>query len=187
MIRKHATPPRFGTQPVDDDQDDLFALRDHTCTDCGQAFQTSRRAARCALCASLRTGQVGPATVQCPGCGVEHQIPILAPHKRCPACADPEVLRARLEQAEEAATAAYTRLDADYAHADDQDRARYDAACEARASGLWRGQARPASFFAQQWEAAITRNDGLSPLLRARLAWDDASATLERARAAVEP
>lgn len=178
----------FQQQPLLDDPDGLFAaLIEQTCADCGAQFETSRRSTYCALCVSLRAGQVGPATVQCPGCGMEHQIPVLAPHKLCKCCVvDLEMtagaLRARLEQAEQALDEALTRLDADLAHANAGDHARYEAAVEARGSGLWRGEARPAAFFAQQWQTAIARNDGLSPLLRARLAYDAAGEAWETAQ-----
>lgn len=163
---------------------DLFTERTLICRDCQRPFTTHnpRTRSACAECnAALR------AKVICPGCDTEHQIAILAPHKFCPACAsDMDATRARLraelDAAEDAATAAYTRLDADYAHADEADRDRYQAAIDARRDGLWRGEVKPPAFFAAQWDAAIARNDGLSPLLRARVAWDAASATLERAR-----
>ena len=177
---------------LDQDIDTLFDLIEHVCTDCAQPFRSSARAASyCALCASLRKGQVGPATVQCPACGLEHQVPVLAPHKLCrPCAADPELtahaLRARLEAAEAALDAATTRLDADLAHADAPDQARYEAAVEARGRGLWKGEARTPTFFAQQWAAAIARGDGLAPLLAARLAYDDAGAQWQAAQRQAE-
>lgn len=182
MIQHYAQPPLFGTEPITDD-DDLFDLIEQTCTDCGATFSTSRRATRCALCASLRSGEVGPATVLCPGCGVEHQVPVLAPHKLCKCCTvDLEMtagaLRARLDAAQAAADEAWERMDADLAHADDSDRARYDAACE-----------RAAEWEADRWararDAAIAKGDGLSPLLVARLRLDDAVLALDRAKAEV--
>lgn len=163
---------------ADRETEDLFFLKTNVCDRCGATFETSRRSRLCALCA-------GPqATVRCPGCNVEHQVPVLAPHKLCKCCTvDLELtassLRARLDLAQAAADNAWTRLDADLAHADDADRERYDAACE-----------RAAEWEAERWararDAAIAKDDGLSPLLAARLAWDDAATALDRVKAEVE-
>lgn len=147
--------------------DDLFTLTAQTCADCGQSFEASRRSSRCAPCASLRTGQVGPATVACPACGLEHKVPVLAPHKLCACCLSDLVLtegalRSRLAAADALYTDAATRLEADLAHADEKDAARYRAAL-AQEEG-W-GPER----FARNVAAAIARGDGLSPLLSSLL------------------
>lgn len=160
---------------LDQDIDTLFALRTNTCARCGASFQTSRPARLCALCA-------GPqATVGCPACGVEHRVPVLAPHKLCPPCLvdldmTEAALRARLAQADAAYTEAATRLDADLAHADEADVARYQAALAQEAA--W-GPER----FARNVAAAIAKGDGLSPLLRQLLAMRaaDAAAGVETA------
>lgn len=157
--------------------EDMFFLHANVCTRCGATFETSRRSRLCAICA-------GPqATVRCPGCDLGHQVPVLAAHKLCKACCvDLELtasaLRARLDAAQFAADEAWTRLDADLAHADATDRARYDAACEKAAT--W-----GADRWARARDAAIAKGDGLSPLLAARLAWDEAAVALDAARAAV--
>lgn len=153
---------------IAEEQDNLFTLTRQTCADCGQTFEASRRSPRCALCASLRTGQVGPAVVQCPACGLEHKVPVLAPHKLCACClVDLEMtagaLRARLAAADAAYTDAVTRLDADLAHADERDQARYRAALAQE--DTW-GPER----FGRNVAAAIARGDGLSPLLSSLLA-----------------
>ena len=168
---------------LDETPDDLFALTTHVCADCGQSFATSRGAKRCATCASLRTGAVGAATVVCPACQVEHQIPILAPTKLCQACrADPVMTRMTLESnlayAQCHADEAWLKLDATLAHADPTDYARYDAACEKAAA--W-----PSDRWQRARDAAIAKGDGLSPLLAARLAWDDAATALDQVRAEV--
>lgn len=153
MITQHATPPKFGTQPVEDD--DLFTLIPQTCADCQQPFAASRRAARCALCASLRNGQVGAATVVCPACGVEHQIAILAPHKFCPACV------AAAAEADDLAA----RLDADVAHTDDTTRARFEAAVALLQTGVLGERQLTTEQVRAAWQRAIDRADDLSPLL----------------------
>lgn len=155
-------------QPLIDETDDLFTLTAQTCTDCGQPFESSRRSPRCALCASLRSGQVGAATVVCVACELEHQIPILAPTKLCGPCRlDPAItassLRARLAAADAAYADTVARLDADLAHATATDVARYRAALSQEAA--W-GPER----FGRNVQAAITRGDGLAPLLVALIA-----------------
>ena len=157
---------------------DLFTLRTNICGDCGASFETSRPARLCALCAGPR------ATVACPACGLEHQVPVLAPTKLCGPCrVDPVMTRmsleSRLAAAQCRADEAWLRLDADVAHADAADRARYDAACEKAAE--WSPER-----WAKARDAAIAKGDGLSPLLTARQRWDEAAATLDQVRAAVE-
>lgn len=169
---------------IAEEQDNLFTLTAQTCADCGSTFESSRRNTRCALCASLRTGQVGPAVVQCPACGLEHKVPVLAPHKLCVCCLSDLVLtkmslESTLNAAQCRADEAWLRLDADLAHADATDRARYDAACEKAAE--W-----DADRWARARDAAIAKGDGLSPLLTARAAWDEAATALDRVRAEVE-
>src|SRR5262245_2231246 len=160
----------FVQQPLDDDADDLFALQTHTCADCGASFQTSRRAARCATCASLRTGPVGAATVVCPVCGLEHQIPILKPHKLCLSCAAdmPMTLasaRVRFDDAKETADALSTRLDADTAHADEATQARFAAAVQMLITGRWGDKQLTTAQCRAKWDAAIAKGDDLGALL----------------------
>lgn len=189
----HATPPRFGTQPLDE-TDDLFDLIEQVCADCGQSFQASRRSPRCATCASLHTSKdVGPATVVCPACGIEHQIPILKPHTLCLSCsADMSMTlasaRVRLEQARDAAQELTNRLLADVAHADEPIQVRYYAAIGLRTTGHYRGVSYDAPTRAQMWATALTKED-LGPLLALYDRWDAAQAATvaaERAVTAVE-
>lgn len=184
MIPQHATPPRFGTQPLE--QDDLFALPPRTCQDCGEEFRTSKPASRCATCASLRSGPVGPATVECPACGVEHQIPILSPTKFCGPCRTDLVMtkgavEAELEAAHIRAGEAKITLTDALAHAAPADRARYDAAVEARASGIWQGKQYKPETIERLWATALAANDGLAALLAAHDAQLVAEQTLTQA------
>lgn len=166
-------------------QRDLFDLYDHTCADCGSLYQTShRRSTYCALCASLRTGPVGAATVVCPGCQVKHNIPILAPTKLCGPCRidldiTASALRCQLDAAQHSADTAYDRLSAALAHATPEARVRYDGACE-----------RCVEWSTERWQrardAAIAKGDDLSPLLAAQLAWAVAAVALDCARAEVD-
>jgi hypothetical protein len=184
----HATPPRFGTEPIE--EDDLFALIAQTCADCGATFEASRRSARCATCASLRTGQVGPATVRCPVCDLEHAVPLLSETKLCAPCRVDLVMtlasaRARRENAQAAADAAWSRLDAALGHADDRDRDRYDAARTLAETGSLNGRSYTEAQRTAAWQRALERGDGLSALLAAWDAWGAAAAALDRARAAM--
>lgn len=154
----------------DDDEDELFQLHTQTCTDCGQAFSTSRRAPRCALCASLRTGQVGAATAICPACNIEHQVPILAPHKLCKDCgADLELTKvdvlSRLREAHDAADALSAQLDADVAHADEGTQARFTAAIALRQTGQLGEQQYTQQQVDAAWARALGKADDLAPLL----------------------
>ena len=181
----HATPPLFGTQPLDD-ADDLFDLIKQTCADCGQSFQSSRHAARCALCASLRGGQVGAATVQCPACGIEHQIPIMKPHNLCLSCsADMEMTlayaRNRYDDAVSNANALSARLDADVAHADDATRTRFEAAVTMLATGRLGDRQLTTEQVRAAWDKALTKDDELSVLLALYDAAAAAALTQQRA------
>ena len=172
------------------EQDNLFALVDQTCADCGTAFSTSRRTARCALCASLRSGQVGAATVECPACGVEHQVPVLAPTKLCGPCRlDPLLTlagaQARLDAAREAWLAVDERLQADYAHADTKLQARYDAAVTLRNHGTLGEQRYTPAQVDAAWSRALGRADSLSALLARYDAAQAAALALKAAQQAV--
>lgn len=163
------------------DQDDLFVTRTLVCGGCGAEFTTTnpRAADRCAECnAGLKV------KVICPACRVETIIGLLADIKLCAPCQVDLVmtagaLRARLDAAQTAADAAWEHLGADLAHADDADRARYDAACE-----------KAAEWASDRWvrarDTAIAKGDGLSPLLAARAAWDDAATALDKVKAEVQ-
>jgi hypothetical protein len=162
------TPPKFGTQALQE-YDDLFDLKEYICADCRQPFQTSRHSLRCAMCQSLRQGQVGPATVICPGCDREHRIPVLAPHRLCPSCAAD--LDATERHIKETLAAAELRFQnaidawtAAYAQADPCDQERYHVVEEARAAN--------APGFAAKYQKALMKGDGLSALLKAKEACD---------------
>lgn len=178
---QYATPPRFGTQPLDEG-DELFALRRQVCADCGQVFETSRHSTRCATCRSLRAGLVGPCEVQCPACDTPHRVAVLAPHRLCPACmsdldATAGRIQAAMQAAELAFEAAVERLTADYDHADVGDQQRYQAALAAR-------ETLPAATWSSAWQKAAEKGDGLSPLVLAKQNSDAAGELLERLRRA---
>jgi hypothetical protein len=153
----------FVSQQPLDDGDDLFALTTHTCVDCGASFSTSRRATRCALCASLASGAVGPATVVCPGCDVTHQIAVLAPHKFCRDCAAD--LPATLDRLLAEADALSARLDADVAHADEATQARFSAAVQMLHTGELGGRGLSLEQVRAAWAKARAKGDDLSALL----------------------
>lgn len=179
----------------DDEPDSLFDLIPQSCADCGQSFAASRRARWCALCAALRSGQVGPASVVCPGCGVAHQVPVLAPTKLCGPCrVDPALTlagaRAREEQARAAWLALDERLQADYAHADDALRTRFENAVTLRNHGTLGGQPYTPAQVQAAWTKALGRGDDLSALLalydRATTAQQAATRAAEAVRAVEE-
>ena len=194
MITQHATPPRFGTEPIEE-QNDLFTLIDQTCADCGQAFQSSRKNKYCATCASLRTGQVGAATVECPACSIEHQIPILKPHKLCLSCSADMTMtlamaQARYDDARAAFVERHERLMADYAHADEQLQTRYDAAVTLRNHGTLGDKQYTVEQARAAWAKALERGDDLAALLSqydaATGAGDARQRSLEAVRAVEE-
>lgn len=176
-----------GAGILEDDDDDLFALPEQTCADCGQKFTSSRRAVRCALCASLRSGEVGAASVECPACGIQHGIPILSPTKLCGPCRIDPVMtlascQARLSQARVAWLELDERLQADYAHADDALRTRFEAAVGLRLHGsIGDAHYTPAQIEAA-WTKALAKPD-LGPLL---VLYDRAQAALAAHTHAVE-
>ena len=166
-----ATPPKVGTQPLEED-DDLFVLRSLVCVDCRQPFESSRYSARCAMCRSLRQGQVGPAKVTCPACEVEHKVSILAPHKLCPKCAadltaTERHIRETLATAELRFQNALDAWNAAYAQATPEDQQRYHTVEEARAAN--------APGFQAKYRKALGKGDGLSALLRAKEQCDAAT------------
>lgn len=173
---------QLSLEPPAADQLDLFALTAHRCQDCGTTFETSRHATRCATCRSLHAGLVGPCEVVCPACDAPHRVPVLAPHRLCPACmGDLDVtagrIQAALQAAELAFEAAVERLTADYDHADEQDQRRYQAALAAR-------ETLPPAKWATAWLRATEKGDGLSPLVQAKNSADAAGELLERLRRA---
>lgn len=177
-------------QPLIDETDDLFTLIAQTCADCGQPFEASRRTPRCAICASLRTGQVGAATVQCPVCGIEHQIPILAPHKLCRLCAADMTAtltsaQQRYDLAREAADALSVQLDADVAHADERTQARFEAAVAMLETGRWGDLQLSVAQCRAKWDKAKAAGDALSALLGLYDRAARAALAVERAGAAV--
>ncbi len=181
----NATPPKFGTAPIEEG-DDLFDLKEYTCVDCKHPFQTSRHSARCAMCRSLRQGQVGPATVTCPVCELEHKVPVLAPHRLCSACASDldateRHIRETLSTAEQALCNTVDAWDAAYNQADPEDRARYHNVCDAR---VWPGDAEYKASFARKYARALGKGDGLSALLRAKEACDAATEAVQSRLAA---
>ena len=184
MITQHATPPKFGTTPIEEG-DDLFLLQGQTCADCGNAFLTSQPASRCALCAALRSGQVGPATVLCSICGIEYQVPVLAPHKLCGVCAADLPLAASniaadLQKAENAWNNAALFLNEALEDATEADRRRFDVAVAARETGKVAGRTYSAAQLAGSWARALVAGDGLSPLLAAHNALKEAAAAMKR-------
>ena len=172
-----ATPPRFGTMPLE--EDDMFALRPQLCADCKKTFETSRSSDRCALCSATRAGVVGPATVLCPVCGVEHQVAILSPSKLCEVCKTDLVIaesnvRVDLENAESAYAAALIEMERAATAATADEVARYAKACEARAARLLHVEAR--------WAKTITQGGALAALLVTHDAREVARQALDAAR-----
>jgi hypothetical protein len=163
----------------------MFALQAQTCADCGKAFSTSQPAALCATCASLRAGPVGPATVQCPICGIEHQIPILSPSKLCGPCrVDPELCRANIAadvaRAEAAWAEAAERLNTAVDVASEANVRRFNVAVAAKETGRMGGKHYTPAQMAQSWARALAAGDGLSVLLAAHEALQAAAAELTR-------
>lgn len=147
-----------------DEARDLFTLTRNTCDRCGAAFETGRPSRLCALCAGPR------ACVACPVCELEHDVPVLASHKLCKACAADMTMtlamtQARLDDAHAAWLAADERLQADYAHADDATQARYDAAVTLRNHGELNGKHYTLEQARAAWEKALGRGDELAALL----------------------
>jgi hypothetical protein len=175
---------------LDEDIDSLFTLIAQTCADCGQPFEASRRTPRCATCASLRTGQVGAATVVCPVCDIEHQIPILKPHKLCLSCSADMTMtlasaRVRYDRAREAADALSVQLDADVAHADDATQARFAAAVALRITGRHGETTYTQTQVDAAWRRALEKGDTLSALLSLYDRAAAAALAVERAGAAM--
>lgn len=150
----HATPPRFGTQPIDDeDEIDWDAPR--------------RTAAPPAM-----------ARITCAACGTAAGIPVTASGRLCPLCReDLDVtarrLQANIEQVNATWRAALERWDADYTQADEKDQARYQTVVDARGK-VHDGQIKRESYEAR-YNEALARNDGLTALLRAEARRDEAS------------
>ncbi len=173
--------------PTEAEQLDLFALPPRACVDCGKAFQTSRPSDRCALCSSLRTGLVGPATVECVVCGMTHQVAVMSPTKLCELCRADLVIaesniRADLGLAQQVHDAA---LEAEFTAAGcatEDDLTRFSRAVQARTSDAPQWQSR--------WAKSIEKDDGLTVLLRAydvrRAVAQALSVALGRTRAALQ-
>lgn len=156
--------------PTEAEQLDLFALPPRVCTDCGKAFQTSRPSDRCALCSSLRTGLVGPATVECLVCGAAHQVAVLSPTKLCDLCRADLVMaesnvRADLGLVQDVRDACWEDWVELHGAATPEDQDRYSVASEARKTGMVRGKPVAPATIEKLWADATQKGDGLSTLL----------------------
>lgn len=150
----HATPPRFGTQPIDDDEIDWDAPR--------------RAAAPPRL-----------ARITCAACGAAASIPVTASGRLCGLCredldATAARLQANIEQINVTWHAALERWDAAKVQAGPDVLERYyERVVEARGK-VHDGQIKRESYEARYSEA-LARNDGLAALLVAEQRRDEAS------------
>lgn len=122
-----------------------------------------------------------PATarITCRVCDRKATVPILSSGLLCPDCRADLDTTARhiaetLAAAEQRFVVAVEGWDADYAHADEQDQARYHVVCEARAAG--------AATFQAKYERALAKGDGLSALLRSKERCDAVADEVQRVR-----
>lgn len=172
----------------DDDDDNLFTERTLVCQGCGATFTTTnpRQGMRCALCnAGLMV------KVICPACDIEHQIPILKPHKLCLSCSADMTMtlasaRVRLERACEEALVVSVRLDADVAHADAATQARFEAAVQMLFTGQLAGRQLTIEQVRAAWSKACAKGDDLSALLALYDRAQAAALAQQRAEAAVQ-
>jgi hypothetical protein len=196
-MNQYATPPRFGTQPVE--QASLLTLLEITGTcRCGATFTTTdpdRRLCDLHLVECIngagiledddeidwdRPTRTPPAMtrITCAACGTAASIPVTASGRLCDLCredlgATARRLQANIDQINATWRAALERWDADYAHACEADQARYQAVVEARGK-VHEGLIKEASYMGRYREA-IERNDGLTALLQAEHRRDEAS------------
>lgn len=198
----HATPPRFGTQPIE--QTSLLTLLEitGTCRICGETFSTTDQdrqlcdahLVECINGAGILEDDDGDeidwdtprrtaappamARITCAVCGTAAGIPITASGRLCPLCReDLDVtarrLQANIEQINATWRAALERWDADYTQADTRNQERYQAVVEARGK-VHDGLIKRESYEAR-YNEALARNDGLTALLRAEQRRDEAS------------
>lgn len=199
-MTQYATPPRFGTQPVE--QASLLTLLEitGTCHICGASFTTTdsdrhlcdTHLVECINGAGIledddeidwdtpRRAAAPPAMarITCAACGTAASIPVTAGGRLCPLCReDLDTTAARIRANVEAINvtwrAALERWDADYAQADTRDQERYQAVVEARGK-VHDGLIKEASYI-QRFGEALARNDGLAALLGSEQRRDEAS------------
>lgn len=147
-MMQHATPPRFGTQPIDDEIDAFWAERP-------------------------RRTPPATARITCAACDRPATIPVTAAGRLCDLCREDLELTlvdvlATWDRAVTALREATERFDADVAHADEQTQARYARVVAARQQAF-DGALSQASF-QQRYSEALARGDALSALLRAEQA-----------------
>lgn len=166
-MTQYATPPRFGTQPIEGYSADLAQITlEDALADPAALFDTPPPVRRPTL-----------ATVQCHVCGNEARISILADAKICDAClGDLPATKARLESELDTATArsfnAELDLHALLADAGDQTLTRYQNAVALREANDPR--------IAVAWAKALAAGDGLAALLAAHDAQVSATAALSQ-------
>lgn len=199
-MTQYATPPRFGTQPVE--QASLLTLLEvtGTCRTCGASFTTTdpdRRLCDAHLVECIngagiledddedeidwdRPRRTPPPTarITCAACGLAATIPVAAAGRLCGLCReDLDATEARIRANVEAINAtwqfALVAWDADYAQASEFDQQRYQNVVEARGK-VHDGLIKEASYMARYREA-LERNDGLAALLQAETRRDMAS------------
>jgi hypothetical protein len=118
--------------------------------------------------------------ITCRVCNRAATVPLLNTGLLCVDCrADLDKTATHIAEtlalAEQAFERAVLRCDADYAHADETDRKRYQAAVERRTT-------LPATTFAALWEQAKAKGDGLSNILVAKEGSDAAAENVMRVR-----
>jgi hypothetical protein len=166
-MTQYATPPRFGTQPIEGYASDLAPITlEDALADPAALFDTPPPARRPIL-----------ATVQCRVCGKDARIPILADAKICASCsADLPGQQAIIEATLDLATArsfnAELDLHALLADAGEQTLTRYQNAVALREASDPR--------IAAAWAKALATGDALAALLAAHDAQVSATATLSQ-------
>jgi hypothetical protein len=166
--QQYATPPRFGTQPIEGYSSDLAQITlEDALADPAALFDTpppTRRATR--------------ALVQCLVCGLEARIPILRDGKVCDAClgdlpGQRAIIEATLNAATQRSFNAELDLHALLADAGEQTLTRYQNAVALREAGDPR--------IAAAWAKALVGGDALAALLAAHDAQVSATAALSQA------
>jgi hypothetical protein len=166
-MTQYATPPRFGTQPIEGYSADLAQITlEDALADPAALFDTPPPMRRPIL-----------ALIQCRVCGKESRIPILADAKICASCsADLPATKTRIETALDAATDrsfnAELDLHALIADAGEQTLARYQNAVALREANDPR--------IAAAWAKALAAGDALAALLAAHDAQVATTAALTR-------
>jgi hypothetical protein len=159
-MTQYATPPRFGTQPIDTDDDDRFA--------------TPRRPAT-----------VTPIlhAITCAVCGLPSKIGVGQPGDLCSSCrADLVLVRQHVELALEAARSRLQVLVENFEHAvaaeSEQDQMRRQRVVDARVK-VQAGSITAASF-RSRWAEALAAGDGLSRILQAHAPYEQGCGEAER-------